>query len=203
LSYPESPEAASVRIPALAYGVGSSIPLSGPPQLLLAAAAPTTVAATVFILSRSPELFASTSTMLQSGQAALTMSMSRPVSPDQPGQSEELTELTVPSSPTRAKHALPAGFGTPEPSTGQAGSSGIPNAWRYALTSAMPWTDGSSIKATIFPPAVAEAGILYAASTSFGAMPPGDGDPPPPPPPPIDTQFGSPKPKPKPGPAAG
>jgi hypothetical protein len=97
---------------------------------LLTAAAPTTVAAMVFISSRpplpGPSVLASTRTMLQSGQTALTMSMSRPVSPDQPGQSSVDAVLTVPSVPTRAKHAVPPGVGTPLPSVGHAGRTGMP-----------------------------------------------------------------------------
>src|SRR5271170_8080967 len=97
----------------LSNGVSSSYlaPYSGAPQLLVTAAAPTTVAAILFMGPRPPgpslSDVASTTTMLQSGHPELTIAMSSPVSPAQPGQSAVPTLLTVPSVTTRAKQAFP------------------------------------------------------------------------------------------------
>ena len=69
-----------------------------------------------------------TSRMLQSGHAALIISVSMPVSPSAAGQSPAEV-VTLPVSSTAAKHGVPP-LGSGRPLPGHAASSGMPYALR-------------------------------------------------------------------------
>src|SRR5512135_1347649 len=76
--------AAPVEVLKYASYLVSSMPSSGPPQLLLMTAAPSLAAVSCAIMRPSSmSLLVRTSTILQSGQAAETMSRSSAVSPVQ------------------------------------------------------------------------------------------------------------------------
>ena len=121
----------------------------------------------------------------RSGHAALTMSMSRPVSPDQPAQSVDVEpfEWVVPSSPTRAKRELPPAGAAPGPSTRarrQLCDSILPTVRvdvRHAVNGAVWLNQGYNLSARL-----CGVGDLIGGEHVLGRHAPGDRLRPPPPP---------------------